>query len=696
MGWVKRKLLRLKKKPGSKSNPPSLNDDPVTHSTPLKILSPLGVVPFKSSISNGMKDETSNGSDTTLTKSSYSSEQWDSKLTGDFEKHCGEAFLTRSLNEGAIEIDETDTTIEVLDTADVVQEDMYTQFLQSAEYAILNQYKDLYEWYMTHEFNYDKQSLFEILMKGELPVAVQPTPYSRIASAGGSAGASAGAIASAIAAVSATDKLELSIYSNKSNDEWTCDEFEKYVISTSGDNEFPCKFSYRHHKEYPFIKDTSITEHLNSGSLEGMPPMHTQLIQVDMQGYDYIIERIKEQDIGSMTASKLVSTGTVERIVYDLDTKQKLIGKTTSALLTNVYVINTTIKSDQDHILTSIRYGTPVRKEASLPHQAQRHRDLIKFAQEIRPRKSPDQPNRICVLSFLDHCNHEISFGLDTAVKKKGHEDEILRVELDGMHDEKYVYLQQMSASASLTFRVSRGTETMQFYDLLGMWCEGVGNANTLLKHVHEKHGCFDSHYDPKLRFKEFIAISMIQFILQMDSAFNFILCYHCMSGKDRTGMFFAINETVHHFCAGLKKALEEDTIFLRDSFNHKCKNIRTSFKKKRTNNGKANQEKAWMQLFDDLCSFKHSWFENDLDGDTLGQVLDKFVRRSILITGASTGWFGLKFGIGQTGNFKNQSILKGFKKTIGNYLGANPVANLLAPQPRIMDWQLDSQQADS
>eukprot|EP00555_Chaetoceros_dichaeta_P004106 CAMPEP_0198251272 /NCGR_PEP_ID=MMETSP1447-20131203/2153_1 /TAXON_ID=420782 /ORGANISM="Chaetoceros dichaeta, Strain CCMP1751" /LENGTH=646 /DNA_ID=CAMNT_0043936249 /DNA_START=181 /DNA_END=2121 /DNA_ORIENTATION=- len=646
-----------------------------------------------------MKD--ASGSNATPTKSS-SSEQWDSILTGDFVKHCGKAFLERDHGEDAIEIDETDTKIEVLSTNDIVNQDKYGRFLKSAEYQIFSQYKDLYEWYRTHEFNYDKQSLFEIFMMGELPVAVQPTPYSAIASA--SASAIAKAAVSTIAAASAANELDVSIHSTKPNDEWTCDEFEKYLINTSGDNEFPCKFSHKDHREYPFIKDTSITEHLNSGALEGMPPIRTRLIQVDMQGYDYIIERINDKDIGTMTASKLVSTGTVERIVCDLDgTKQKLIGKTTPALLTNVYVINTTIQSDQDHILTSIRYGTPVRKEAGYLHCAQRHKDLIKFAQQIRPRKSPDQPNRVCVLSFLDHCNHDVSFGHDTAVKKKGHEDEILRVELDAMHDKKYVYVQQMSASAGLTFKVSRGTETMSFRELLGMWCEGVGSADTLLRHVHEKHGCFDSSYDPKLRFKEFIAISMIQFILQMDSAFNFILCYHCMSGKDRTGMFFGINETVHHFCAGLKNTLEEDAINRRDSISLKCnitsskrKSIRTSFRKKRTIDDQAKREKAWMQLFDDLCKFKPSWFENELHGDSLGHVLDKFVRRSILITGASTGWFGLKFGIGITYDFKRQSLLKGVKKSIGNYLGANPVAILLAPFNRIMDWQLDSQQADS
>jgi len=659
-------------------------------------------------------DDNSNVMNTSPPAAPPSSDKLETILSDDFGLFCVQSFLDHQRNEAAIAIDDSETTIEVLD---VDERDKFGRFLNSTEYGIWSRYFGLREWYGSHDFEYDDRALFEMFLMQELPVAVLPVPTRLSLGGGGGSGSepvhstsstSLGMGLGMGCAFSSSNGVSSNMICDQDGNDgcdWSCDKFEKYLIETSGDTEFSytkSSDSHKEHREHPFIKNTNITAHLSSGALKAMPHIHTPHIQVDMQGYDYTIVSIDGDDIGTMTAAKLVSIGTVERLCNGLNKKgvPAIVGHPTPSLLTNIYLVQTTLRhrTTAEHF-TSVRYGTPVRT-ASEPHLAQRHSDLVRFAQQVRPRKVPQEPNRVCVLSFLDHCDRKVVFGQETMVKKKGHEDEILRVEL-GVKYKDNVTVQQFSASASLTFRVSQGVETKGFWETLEVWCKGVQDAEDLLDHVHKMHGCFNSNFDAKIRFKEFIAISMIQFILQMDSTFNFILCYHCMSGKDRTGMFFAINETVLHFCAALITRLEESPIGQEVDSPSKSKSKRSSKRiSLRSSKPHESQSKgqAWLQLFDNLCNIKPTWFDTKVEGEDVGYILDKFMRRSIIITGASTGWFGLKFGIGLKYNFKKGglNLLKGVKKSVTNYIGANPIAGLLAPHKKMMDWQLDSENADS
>jgi len=296
--------------------------------------------PQKSS-TRGMEDTTSNVGNPTLPPSApTTSDEWDTIVSDDFGRFCVRTFLERNLEETEIIISPTATDIEVLD---IVTQDKSGLFFDSVEHETWNQFKRFREWFRTHEFEYDEQALFEMFMKGELPVAVR---YSN-----------------------RTGKNTTPTIAVEIGNEWNCDKFEKYLIDTSQDNDFARKWRPRGHIEYPFLKDTAITEHLNSGAMEGMPQIWTPRIRVNMQGYDYTIEKFNGQEIGTMAASKLVSTGTIERIVDGLDKKNKptIKGKDTAALLTNIYAVHTTIRGNPDYQLTSIRYGTPVRKKILPP-----------------------------------------------------------------------------------------------------------------------------------------------------------------------------------------------------------------------------------------------------------------------------------------------------------------------------------------
>ena len=325
-----------------------------------------------------------------------------------------------------------------------------------------------------------------------------------------------------------------------------------------------------------------------------------------------------------------------------------------SALLTNVYTVDTIVNSGQPP-LKSIRYGTPV----SYKSETARLNNIVAHAQEQLHKYTN---KRVIVLSLLDSCTSKrgvCQTGGKVGANPKLEESIVVHHEATQYSDDPNVQFIQLSCSSAINdgSGMMRGREND--YKKLQVWMKDAGIDEFFGILQGSKYALFRGPNDgrPFVRFQEFVALSIIRYYLHTrdnNNGYNYI--YHCKSGKDRTGLIFALDQTVLIFCKKLSKE--------RSNAANKHKGIVSEM----------------LTIFDKLTSglpANTKWVKHPVDafGDnTLEKVFNTMIKRSFLITMISTGAPGLKWNC----KLHKDGTLKEIQ---------NPIAKLLDEPDKIKKW---------
>ncbi len=274
--------------------------------------------------------------------------------------------------------------------------------------------------------------------------------------------------------------------------------------------------------------------------------------------------------------------------------------------LTNLLNIRFSINSSI--FIESLRFGTPYAPSGSVNFYETQITIIKKYV-----------GNKKCVIiSFLDPCDSALCF-----VTEKSEEDKIIRKEITGYASDNFAYL-NMSCNNGVNLKrnISSISDTAlkllisQHIDKLEKWITDADldcEIQEILNKLKNNDGFFQKlrkyvadkdNLDPKLleqlKIRKFVLrkkpkeqtqllnfndnmkqfspceedltnehiglvmfcyVSLIFYILSKSKPSEFILLYHCKSGQDRTGTFFAINQmvnqiTTEHYVDIVKKIL--------------------------------------------------------------------------------------------------------------------------------------------
>ena len=270
---------------------------------------------------------------------------------------------------------------------------------------------------------------------------------------------------------------------------------------------------------------------------------------VEMESYNYI----------TVNAAKFTKVNTLAVGTASLDKD-----------LTNIYWVETKGKGNvKNRPLLSIRYGTPT---TALQNE-QRLTDIVNFAKTTNLNTN-NPKRRVIVLSLLDSCPGRVCTDVITkaasgdinkikqiAKKKASLEQKRNESVISGQEKNTYnkgddVQFIRLSCSAAITEMHGMMKGGSNNYSTLTKWLnstnKNVIKISSFFTTLQTKHGMFGntSHTDPTKRFKEFVALSIIRYFLHLhDQQHSYVYMYHCKSGKDRTGLIYALDQTVLYCC---------------------------------------------------------------------------------------------------------------------------------------------------
>jgi len=342
-------------------------------------------------------------------------------------------------------------------------------------------------------------------------------------------------------------------------------ELNKYLMNNQELLNLKHVISYRLNpeKEYPNLSHTSLNIEIEANQFK---------------------ERIVKDDN--------FSKGTA--FIYSLVRKKdssKIEFKRNFRYLTNL--MNIVFNIDKNSYVESLRFGTPYAPKGI--------DNFYKIQIEILKNYIKEKQLKCLFISFLDLCDNELC--LKILVGEKVNEDEIIREEIKGYDDTNFVYLNMAcNNSVNLSPKLSTIKDSylkesiLNYLNKLVIWIkEAKGNEilnklrdnddffNIFKKNVSDNDSsdqklerlkirkfvlnkkpknkeqlndfdnlmkkfspCEEDLTNEHIRLVMFCYISLIFYILSKFNPNEYILLYHCKSGQDRTGTFYAINQMVN------------------------------------------------------------------------------------------------------------------------------------------------------
>jgi hypothetical protein len=272
--------------------------------------------------------------------------------------------------------------------------------------------------------------------------------------------------------------------------------------------------------------------------------------------------------------------------------------------LTNI--INIKYKTDDGKIIESLRFGTPYT-----PTNIDFYKTQISLLKDFVGNK------RCLFISLLDVCDSKLcSFG-----GEKKNENDIIHEEINGYSEENIVYLNiacnnsvNLKTSLSKVSDTKLSTQMSNYFNKLEEWINS--SNNDILKKLKETDNFFNkfkknvldndssdvdlikelsiqkfvlkkqindkTHIDnldnfldddnienyipcqenltnENIRLVMLCYISLIFYILSIETKNEYILLYHCKSGQDRTGTFYAINQMINEITNKNYEAIKTD-----------------------------------------------------------------------------------------------------------------------------------------
>jgi hypothetical protein len=373
-----------------------------------------------------------------------------------------------------------------------------------------------------------------------------------------------------------------------------------------------------------------------------------------------------------------------------------LFNSETAPILVNMYDVVFSIKNKK---VQSFRYGTPIINEVKNKDQCILIKNYFRYYS--------NRQKKVILISLLDTCNF---FGCSTIAKDKVSEGKMVDTEsLEYLNDSSISFFNMfINSNVNNTITTTLSANTSENIDkYLNRLTEWITNTrddtyapvkvllikflNKIFAHdikTNTNYTTYKSLNREEFRYYMFCFISIIHLYLNEISPDTFVLAYHCKSGQDRTGTFYAINQMCSNVfytkqilleitkIAKAKIADPEIAFFdqiLIKHFGPKNDNISivptvptvSSITSVSGINKSMQSVKSVESVESDLVKF------NNID------LLEYYLYHSFLITWLSTGFPGLKWNLGAktenkfayliTQNVSNAKMFEGYSQKRGS-----------------------------
>jgi len=225
----------------------------------------------------------------------------------------------------------------------------------------------------------------------------------------------------------------------------------------------------------------------------------------------------------------------------------------TAPILVNMYDVVFSIENTQ---VRSFRYGTPIVKEIENKDQCSLIKNYF--------RNYSNRSKKVILISLLDTCNF---FGCSTIAKDKVSEGKMVDIEsLEYLNDNSISFFNMfINSNVNNTITTTLSANTSENIDkYLNRLTEWITNTrddkyapakvllikflNNIFAHDIKTNTNYATYKNlllsrEEFRYYMFCFISIIHLYLNEISPDTFVVAYHCKSGQDRTGTFYAINQ---------------------------------------------------------------------------------------------------------------------------------------------------------
>ena len=354
----------------------------------------------------------------------------------------------------------------------------------------------------------------------------------------------------------------------------------------------------------------------------------------------------------------------------------------TAPILVNMYDVVFSIKNKK---VQSFRYGTPIIKEVENKDQCSLIKNYFRYYS--------NRQKKVILISLLDTCNF---IGCSTIAKDKVSEGKMVDTEsLEYLNDNSISFFNMfINSNVNNTITTTLSANTSENIDkYLKRLTEWITNTsddkygstkvllikflNNIFAHDIKTNTNYATYKKSlnreEFRYYMFCFISIIHLYLNEISPNTFVIAYHCKSGQDRTGTFYAINQMCNNVFYTkqilsaimniAKSKIADPEIAFFDEILIKY------FAPKNDNNTNISTvsgiNKSIQLDKSDLVKF------NNID------ILEYYLYHSFLITWLSTGFPGLKWNLGAktenkfayliTQNMYNAKMFEGYSQKRGS-----------------------------
>ena len=229
-----------------------------------------------------------------------------------------------------------------------------------------------------------------------------------------------------------------------------------------------------------------------------------------------------------------------------------LFNSKTAPILVNMYDV---VFSLENKKVRSFRYGTPIINEVENKDQCSLIKNYF--------RNHFDKPKKVILISLLDLCNF---IGCSTIAKDKVSEGKMVDTEsLEYLNDNSISFFNMfINSNVNNTITTTLSANTSENIDkYLNRLTEWISNTrddkyapakvllikflNNIFAHDIKTNTNYATYKKSltreEFRYYMFCFISIIHLYLNEISPDTFVIAYHCKSGQDRTGTFYAINQ---------------------------------------------------------------------------------------------------------------------------------------------------------
>lgn len=224
----------------------------------------------------------------------------------------------------------------------------------------------------------------------------------------------------------------------------------------------------------------------------------------------------------------------------------------TAPILVNMYDVVFSIENKK---VRSFRYGTPIIKEVENKDQCSLIKNYF--------RNYSNRPKKVILISLLDTCNF---IGCSTIAKDKVSEGKMVDTEsLEYLNDTSISFFNMfinsnVNNTITTTLSASTSENIDKYLKRLTEWITNTSDdkygstkvllikfLNNIFAHDIKTNTNYSTYKKSlsreEFRYYMFCFISIIHLYLNEISPDTFVIAYHCKSGQDRTGTFYAINQ---------------------------------------------------------------------------------------------------------------------------------------------------------